>query len=370
MSGDKVTVKTEAGAAFKRLPSFKQPRDLKLTQFSNPLAEARTKKVFVPNLNVQRKKQNDSQEVSAESSNEKRDRNRREERQRQKKHFVQGQGIFSEGLAPQMKRFSSGGRYSYESSGGGGGGGGSGSIIPKPKLKLNEPIKVDQNEEDLIMKELMREDFIDDPGFLPDLDDSPVNLPLRKMEDLKVKDPKEETPKLKAAETGQVNGVRIKQEPTVPQPQVCNDEKPIDISDFRTYSAAEILHNQAQDNNFIFFQIPNSIPRLKVPEMAKTNKKSQKDEEEEGFERCSLRSLPPGQIGTLQILRSGRARLLLGDVKLKIESGTQVAFQKELVSVDLNANEKTGNIIHVGNLTTRILVTPDWETLIKTNKTT
>lgn len=59
MSGDKVTVKTEAGGAFKRLPSFKQPRDLKLSQFSSPLTEARTKKVFVPNLNVRRNKQNE-----------------------------------------------------------------------------------------------------------------------------------------------------------------------------------------------------------------------------------------------------------------------------------------------------------------------
>ncbi|CAH1404271.1 unnamed protein product [Nezara viridula] len=368
MSGDKVTVKTEAGAAFKRLPSFKQPRDLKLSQFSNPLAESRTKKVFVPNLNVQRKKQNESHEGSTENSNDKRDRNKREERQRQKKNFVQGQGIFSEGLAPQMKRFSSGGRYSQESSGGGGGGG-SGSIL-KPKLKLNEPIKVDQNEEDLIMKELMRDDFIDDPGFLPDMDDSPVDLPLKKMEDLKVKDSKEDIPKLKPEETAQVNGVRIKEEPPVPQPQVYKDEKPVDISELRTYTVAEILHNKAQDNNFTIFQIPNSIPRLKVPEMAKPNKKSQKEEEEEEVERCSLRSLPPGQIGTLQILRSGRARLLLGDVKLMFESGTQVAYQKELVSVDLNSTEKTGNIIHIGNLTTKILVTPDWGTLIKNNKST
>ncbi|XP_014291123.1 DNA-directed RNA polymerase III subunit RPC4 isoform X2 [Halyomorpha halys] len=342
MSGDKVTVKTEASSTFKRLPSFKQPRDLKLSQFSNPLAEARTKKVFVPNLNVQRKKQNDSHEGSAESSNERRDKNKREERQRQKKTFIQGQSIFSEGLAPQMKRFSSGGRYNQDSSSGGGGGGSGGGIL-KPKLKLNEPIKVDPNEEDLIMKELMRDDFIDDPGTQPDMDDSPVNLPLRK----------------------------LKKEP-VPQPMVCEDVKPIDITKLRTYTAAEIIHNQAQDNNFVFFQIPNSIPRLKVPEVAKTskNKSTSKEEEEEGAERCSLRSLPSGQIGTLQILRSGRARLLLGDVKLMIESGTQVAFQKELVSVDLNSNEKTGNIIHVGNLTTRILVTPDWENLIKTNKTT
>lgn len=77
---------------------------------------------------------NSSQESSAESNTEKRDRNKREERQRQKKNFVQGQGIFSEGLAPQMKRFSSGGRYGNESSGGGGGG--SSCNIPKPKLKL------------------------------------------------------------------------------------------------------------------------------------------------------------------------------------------------------------------------------------------
>lgn len=55
-----VTVKTENGAPYKRLPSFKSPRDLKLSQFrdlsSGNVADVRPKKLFVPNLNVHRKR--------------------------------------------------------------------------------------------------------------------------------------------------------------------------------------------------------------------------------------------------------------------------------------------------------------------------
>lgn len=41
-----------------------------------------------------------------------------------------------------------------------------------------------------------------------------------------------------------------------------------------------------------------------------------------------LRSLPPGRIGTLQIRKSGRAVLVLGDVHLNVQSGTQSAFKQ------------------------------------------
>ena len=57
-----VAIKTEPGV-YKRLPSFRSPRDLKLTEFknasTNSTAEQKNKKVYVPNLNVQRKKQSE-----------------------------------------------------------------------------------------------------------------------------------------------------------------------------------------------------------------------------------------------------------------------------------------------------------------------
>lgn len=63
MPGDSeqpITIKTEI-PVFKRLPSFRTPRDLKLSEFRDIrpalLNENRNKRVFVPNLNVQRKKQ-------------------------------------------------------------------------------------------------------------------------------------------------------------------------------------------------------------------------------------------------------------------------------------------------------------------------
>lgn len=368
-----VSLKTET--SFKRLPSFKSPRDLKLSQFANPLGEARTKKVFVPNLNVQRKKQNDDGGSGA-ASDEKRERGRREGergRGRGKKQFIQSAGVFSEGLAPILKT-----RYNREvdrqdnSTG-----------IPKPRLKLNEPLKTDHNEEALIMKELMRDDFLDDPHLQPDFDVSPIQLPLTKLEDLKIEPAKEETfEKETASIPAALNGVRIKSEPGTVEEGVSSvpshvvEQRPVSVTDLRTPSTANLLA-QSHDTNFIFFQIPNSIPRLKGPESSQISASKAKapqpshqkdsDTNEESEERCTLRSLPAGRIGTLQILKSGRARLLLGDVKLQIEPGTQVAFKQELVSVDVNRDDKSGNMVHLGNIITRMLVTPDWESLLSSS---
>uniref|UniRef100_T1HGK6 Uncharacterized protein n=3 Tax=Rhodnius TaxID=13248 RepID=T1HGK6_RHOPR len=93
-------------------------------------------------------------------------------------------------------------------------------------------------------------------------------------------------------------------------------------------------------------------------------KKDDQKNEEENSKNCVLRNLPPGRIGKLQILKSGKARLILGDVKLWVEPGTQTAFKQDLISVNLDPNQKTGNMINMGDLTTRMVITPDWESLL------
>ncbi|KAK9503122.1 hypothetical protein O3M35_011756 [Rhynocoris fuscipes] len=374
-SDQQVTIKTELGAAFKRLPSFRTPRDLKLSEFrdirSNPLNENRSKRVFIPNLNVQRKKQNESvdKDVSAPNNDtakaNPKERGRREDRGRGRgrgrkpANFIQGAGVFSEGLAPALKLRNN--IRNNESS----------SSIPKPRinLKLNE--KVNKEEEEEVMKELLRDDFIEDPDIQPDLLHCPVRLPLQDCKDFI---PKEETEEIYAKQEtfeNNINGIKVKKEPgsledksevpVLEEP----DSKPFNLKHMMPLTIPQML-SKSSEKSFLFFQIPSCLPGMKVnlQSAAQNSKKDNQKTEEDDTERCVLRTLPPGLIGKLQILKSGRARLILGDAKLWLEPGTQTAFKQDLISVNLDTNNKTGSMINMGELTTRMLITPDWESLL------
>ncbi|CAB0020697.1 unnamed protein product [Nesidiocoris tenuis] len=147
------SIKTEIGT-YKRLPTFRSPRDLKLSQFQNvpasgqSAADGRPKKVFVPNLNASRLRNSEnrtlnSQNVAESPKNDSANTARRESRgrrggdergrgrgRRPPREFIQQTGVFSQGLAPSMKT-SSWNSSKYDSSP---------SVPAKPKLKANELI--------------------------------------------------------------------------------------------------------------------------------------------------------------------------------------------------------------------------------------
>ncbi|CAA9998999.1 unnamed protein product, partial [Nesidiocoris tenuis] len=144
------SIKTEIGT-YKRLPTFRSPRDLKLSQFQNvpasgqSAADGRPKKVFVPNLNASRLRNSEnrtlnSQNVAESPKNDSANTARRESRgrrggdergrgrgRRPPREFIQQTGVFSQGLAPSMKT-SSWNSSKYDSSP---------SVPAKPKLKAN-----------------------------------------------------------------------------------------------------------------------------------------------------------------------------------------------------------------------------------------
>uniref|UniRef100_T1HGM0 Dna-directed rna polymerase iii subunit rpc4 n=1 Tax=Rhodnius prolixus TaxID=13249 RepID=T1HGM0_RHOPR len=189
MPGDSeqpITIKTEI-PVFKRLPSFRTPRDLKLSEFRDIrpalLNENRNKRVFVPNLNVQRKKQtdgkdgtfsnNDNPKQNQKEHGRKEDRGRGRGRGNKRQvNFIQGTGVFSEGLAPTLKHW-----HNRHSSGE------ASTSIPKPKLNLKDNAKINKEKEEEVMKELLRDDLIEDPDIQPDLHHCPVRLPLQDCKD-------------------------------------------------------------------------------------------------------------------------------------------------------------------------------------------
>ncbi|KAL1131472.1 hypothetical protein AAG570_011089 [Ranatra chinensis] len=173
-----LTVKTEPGT-YKRLPSFRTPRDLKLSEFKQTTNsnESKPKKVYVPNLNIQRRKTEESHSPAGSNDSSKLDRGRRGEergrgRGRRVPNLVQaGTGIFEQGLAASTKisRWSGGGSSNSSEP----------TYMQRPKLNLQDNVKINKEEEELVMKELMRDDFLNDPELEPDFDNCPIKLPLQ-----------------------------------------------------------------------------------------------------------------------------------------------------------------------------------------------
>merc|ERR1719216_616990 len=90
--------------------------------------------------------------------------------------------------------------------------------------------------------------------------------------------------------------------------------------------------------------------------------------------RCTLNALPEGYLGKIQIRKSGKTQLLIGDTALDVDLGTQVGFLQDLVSIKVpntdtyehiqnNQQEQIGDMTVMGHVRHRIVVSPGYETL-------
>ena len=178
------------GSPTGRLPSFKPPRDLTLGSLSRPpiagpagrgvrgvpgMQQDPSKKKFVPNLNVQRRDKASISEPAKSKVDGKSESNKKQPPQRNRTfarpELIQTIGsVFSDGMgsdAAIRRRFGGGGS---------GGGDGSSAALERPKINLKSlNTKFDRAAEEERLKELLRDDFIDDltTGNLV-----PVQLPM------------------------------------------------------------------------------------------------------------------------------------------------------------------------------------------------
>ncbi|XP_068250217.1 DNA-directed RNA polymerase III subunit RPC4 [Palaemon carinicauda] len=151
-------------------------------------------------------------------------------------------------------------------------------------------------------------------------------------------------------------------------------------------SVAQLLTGRHED--FMFFQLPNSLPSL-PPEIklepntkpsASSSSKAQKpassaasDDEDEVDKKfktdyCTLNTLQEGAIATCKIYKSGKTEIWFGEHKLTVSKGTQVGFLQDVVSVDLDEENKTGAMTVLGHIGHRLVCSPDLETLVKQKK--
>lgn len=361
-------IKTEPGLSTSttRLTSFRLPRDLTL---GGNIKTEKSKKVYTPNLNAQRtKKKEDTVQNDSTKAARGRDQNRgrgRGIRGRDRgrgtgnSNLIQSSGIWSTGITSTPgKRNSSGSRDSDRSPQ---------TLLEKPKLDLNRSF--DKAEEEEKVKLLLRDDFIDD-GEPVDVDNSPVVLPM-----IKAKVCKEETKvKIKQEEEEDIDRKPIISENGEVLPSKMDSKVKIYKSDTETKdevldSIPKIMDNN-KSNSYILVQFPDCLPGLvESAEDARQSRSNNTNHEKENknkiqTEFCTLNSLKPGILGKLQIFKSGKARLLLGENDLIVDIGSHLSFRQDLIAAKVDAEKLNGDLINLGPVNNTLICSPDWESML------
>ena len=370
--------------------------------------DASNKKKFTPNLNVQRKQpqSNASQNVKQEhagSPNLRRVQGMgspNKQRPRKQDELIQTMGaIFSEGFGEgkaviRRSKYASIGSCRESSSD-------RVSSMQKPKHGLNSAIDKDAEAERL--KELLRDDFIDDLTQGPLV---PVQLP---MIDTGTAFKEEEN---KDDATNEIKGEKSKNSRRILDSDDDSDgnveiKSKIKGDPDDAYSDKSVINNhpptkksekgkvskltfpdlvRMQKGDLLFVQLPDHLPgnapvfnqAVKTPAPLSVDKHEDSiglDESSDTMTpKCTLESLPEGYLGKIQIHKSGKTQLLIGDTALDVDLGTQVGFLQDLVSIKVpntdtyehiqnNQQEQIGDMTVLGHVRHRIVVSPGYETL-------
>jgi len=135
-------------------------------------------------------------------------------------------------------------------------------------------------------------------------------------------------------------------------------EAPIEEDVFDT----ESIFKSRDEDKLILFQLPDKLPVTPTPSMSATS--SIQIKQEVGTSKDpQVEVSEDGLIGKLQILRSGRCRLVLGDIKFDIHRGGHPKILQELVSIHVppdGSNESIyGNFTPIGLVKNTVICVPE-----------
>jgi len=337
--------RTPPTSGLNRLNTFKAPRDLTL---GSPKVTERKK--FVPNLNVTRTIKKEEDQQGGKKDSPRRGKKPEKKERKERPGLIQTMGsIFAEGVGGSAssgirRRTGLGGGYTRDEKREN-----TGSV---PRLELDS--KYSREEEEARLKELLRDDFIDDltsGGFVP------VQLPMvdtgkifKEEVKVEIEDPEDD---IKPSNLHRKPTELDSDDEDDPKPDIKPDIKPKTKSTGVTpeVSIADLVKTQKGD--LLFIQLPDNLP-------------GQATKQSVGGVGCDLSSLDEGCLGKLQIRRSGRCQLVLGDNQvMDVEVGTRVGFLQDAVSLTLPApGEDQGDLTVLGHVRHRLVVTPNWNSLL------
>lgn len=358
-------------------------RDLTLGARITPIS---AKKQFKPNLNAVRQIKKEPEETSAakDGARKKHDRKRRsdkhEKKNKNRPELIQTMdSVFAQGIAGECGIRRRGASLQGEKSGEGS------QQMQRPKLEIKQDAKFDKEDEKERLQALLKDNFIDDllegsyvPVQLPMVDTGKIfkeEVKLEKEDDEDNIKPdvlnKKTLPELDsddsdspAAEAAGVTEAVIDKKPEL--------DKKHDI--YKEIDIADLVKTQKGD--LLFIQLPDHLPGT-VPTPVGDGPDGIKDTPSGSVHggtvpsesvlpapRCTLADIPEGQIGKLQIRRSGVCQLSLGDQILDVEVGTRVGFLQDAVSVKLPPSGGVADMTVLGHVKHRLVITPNWKDLL------
>ncbi|EZA61022.1 DNA-directed RNA polymerase III subunit RPC4 [Ooceraea biroi] len=340
-------IKTEPNtqpAPVQRLTSFRVPRDLTL---GGNIKLEKPKKVYTPNVNVQRNKNKNEplppkvKHELVRNSDRGRGRGRgnrgRGERGRGKPKIIESTGVWSEGIyvPPVSRKYSSDGgsdsvrvRYSEK---------------PKKLNKVTDTDKTKEAETERLMKLVLRNDDSDEDEEA-DERVQPLSLP-----------------------RGNQNLSRIKKD------KINVENKASDMPDEnKARTIPEMIENKS--NSYVLIQLPDCLPgsllesSKEETEPGKSSNSNDDDEDDDNAkaERCTLGTLKEGRLGTLEVLKSGRTRLRIGNMYFSANTGSQLKCRQDLMAIKLdNTASSTSDTVNLGSIDGKLIISPDLSQILE-----
>ncbi|KAL6260540.1 hypothetical protein P5V15_008062 [Pogonomyrmex californicus] len=348
------SIKMEPGlpTTTQRLTSFRLPRDLTL---GGNIKTEKPKKVYMPNLNVQRNKKKDdpatkNEPVKSRHSDRGRERGRgdRGRGRGDRGNIIQSVGVWSEGIysAPSVSRRSEGTSKSSNTAN-------AAKYLEKPKFDMKKT--TDKTEKEKKLEHLLTFDFIDDG---PDIENKikPLILPRIKKDIYEKIDYKIDR-KPVISENGEIIDVEKGK-------KGLQDQK-------EELTICQIIENKT--NSYTLIQFPESLPGVessreepgsKQPNTSNDSNTSSESDDKTKTERCILNNLKSGPIGKLEIFKSGKARLRFGEISFFVDIGSQQRFQQDLLAVKIDSESSSGDLVNLGPINNKLICSPDFESML------
>ncbi|XP_035518736.1 DNA-directed RNA polymerase III subunit RPC4-like [Morone saxatilis] len=221
---------------------------------------------------------------------------------------------------------------------------------------------------------MLHPQFIDDPRLRNDAKLKPIQLPLSQ-----------------SSKSQTLTATTCQENPPLFRPPSCEAHSRAgysrtDIPKQKQPSLVEVLQDLSLSGReeLFFMQLPDCMPcrtsgQKVEPSLGSAAEKAAKKEgkpedkrpphlqpqETVVMEGCPVLSqFPEGFLGKLQIRKSGKVELKLGDVVMDVSEGAAFSFLQQLVSVHLS-DGRTGDMMVLGNVHHKLVLSPDFQALLR-----
>ncbi|XP_077062135.1 DNA-directed RNA polymerase III subunit RPC4 isoform X1 [Siphateles boraxobius] len=320
------------------------------------------KKTFVPNVHSVRKTKDElHEETHTAPKRERREREdrQRERRRREKPPTIQSHSIFEQGPADTYRKPGNWCSANLDSC--------DPALVTKCIKKEKNNTADDDNE---ILQKLQRDDFLDDPGLKNDPKQRPIRLPLHQS--------------CTFLSTEAASSFKERASDNVLKSPRAEQKYPLPLSGTSAFpqqpTVGELFQqlSVSDQEELLFIQLPDTIPgqpKTSSPEKSKKDDKTEykrSSQNKKLVSSCfpavpSLSDFSEGLIGKLQIRKSGKVQLVMGNVTLDVSEGAAFSFLQQLVCVRLSEG-LSGDMTVLGNITHKLVCSPDFETLLQEAK--